>query len=719
MKKYRKRHIWIGVLLMLAMLSPGSVFGQRDTPPSALGTAPRAEYKAGDVIVKLDSKISRSSVTQIRQRYNATWQQNLYNSDVQVWTVPEGREIETVAALNADPAVIYAELNYRYYAFETIPNDPDFGKLWGLSAIKAPQAWDYTTGDSSVIIAIIDSGIDLNHPDLKDKLVQGRDFVPVVQDDIPQDENGHGTHVAGIAAAASNNGIGIAGTSWGAKIMPVRVLDENGEGWTIDSVNGIRWAYQNGAKVINLSFGGSTYSQSMQDVIQEAYSAGSLIIAAMGNCRYKGSSCPVENPTNYPAALNNVIAVAATTRSNYYTSYSQYGTHCDIAAPGGDMSFYGDPNGIYSTLPTYDVHLTTDYAYLKNYDHMQGTSQATPYVSGVTALLWSIAPELTSNELWATLRTTAVDLGDPGKDEDYGYGLVDAYAAVQKFAAPLAPTLNPIDNADQDGDYTVTWEAPELAEQYTLEESADANFDTPITRYTGSDTQVIIDDQPAGQWFYRVRTSNAQGDSPWSNVQTVDIVPQAPTLTILPLGERDAYQLTWSSVEGAQGYRVQEDLSAQFDIRPIFRYVGSATTYTVTGQAEGTWYYRVQAYNEIGEGAWSTTQVTQVAASPLMMPVWTGKTTLYLQYEKFYLTWSSVTSATTYILEESLSPYFIAPTEVYTGLNTVFAGINYPQGRWYYRVRAHSSEGNSPWSETKTVDVVGYVYLPLIQKEAY
>lgn len=154
-----------------------------------------------------------------------------------------------------------------------MPNDPYFGQQWAHTLIRTPAAWDITTGSSSITIAIVDSGIDENHPDLLNKIVAGYDFSD--GDSNPHDLNGHGTHVAGIAAAASNNATGIAGVNWQARIMPVRVLGMDGTGYNFDISEGIRWAYQHGAKVINLSLGGPDEAQNMRDAVNEARSAGS------------------------------------------------------------------------------------------------------------------------------------------------------------------------------------------------------------------------------------------------------------------------------------------------------------------------------------------------------------------------------------------------------------------------------------------------------------
>jgi len=179
----------------------------------------------------------------------------------------------------------------------------------------------------------------------------------------------------------------------------------------------------NGADILNLSLGGPTFSQAMQDEVNAAHAAGRLVVAAMGNDR-------TNNPTDYPAACDNVFAVAATNRYDNYAPYSQYGSHCDIAAPGGEMNYLHDSNGVYSTMPTYSCYYHTQWGYSLSYDYLRGTSQAAPFVSGLAALVWSRAGGLSPDDVQVLIENTATDRGPAGWDEDYGWGLIDAEAAL-------------------------------------------------------------------------------------------------------------------------------------------------------------------------------------------------------------------------------------------------------------------------------------------------
>ena len=422
---------WIAIWLVVSLTTagPGSVTAQGPAgPQSKIASNP---FIAGEVLVRFRAGVLANTVASAPARYDAAYVRSLYNSPVQLWRVPQGHELVLIERLQANPDVEYAEPNYVYHAFVS-PNDPYYGNQWAHTRMQSPAAWDIITGTTTVVIAILDSGIDETHPDLATKIVAGYDYVD--NDTNPHDLHGHGTHVAGIAAAATNNGVGVAGMSWLARIMPVRVLDQQGSGSNAGITDGITWAYQHGAKVLSLSLGGPTRSQSMQDAIDAAYAAGSLVIAAMGNDNSSALA--------YPAAYNNVVAVSATGPTDSKASYSNYGSHCDIAAPGGDMGYVHDPAGILSTMPTYGVWMTNNSPYFStNYDYLNGTSQATPYVSGLASLIWSVNSTLTPAQVQNIIQTTAVDLGATGWDPYYGWGRINALAAVQAARATLGPDL--------------------------------------------------------------------------------------------------------------------------------------------------------------------------------------------------------------------------------------------------------------------------------------
>lgn len=303
---------------------------------------------------------------------------------------------EILTDFRADPNVEYAEPNYVVWALE-IPNDPDFGKLWGLNNdgqtggtfdadIDAPEAWDKQKGQKDIIVSIIDTGIDYNHPDLTANIWINSDEIPNngVDDDNngyvddyrgwdfanndadPMDDNRHGTHVAGTVGAVGNNATGVVGVNWTVSLMPLKFLRSNGSGSTSDAIKAIVYATDNGAHITSNSWGGGGSSQALKDAIQYASDRGVLFVAAAGN----ESKDNDENP-NYPSnyEVENVIAVASTDDEDRLSSFSNYGVvTVDLAAPGEQ---------IYSTLPQ------------NGYGSLSGTSMATPHTAGAAALVWS------------------------------------------------------------------------------------------------------------------------------------------------------------------------------------------------------------------------------------------------------------------------------------------------------------------------------------------
>ncbi|MFC2015690.1 S8 family serine peptidase [Chloroflexota bacterium] len=683
--------------LVFGILGPVTAQTPASPPAEPSARAESAEFRAGELLVKLKVNRTESGPT-VRERHNAYYVEDVYGSDVQVWQVPEGQELDIVEDLKADPEVEYAQPNYLYHAHGT-PNDPNYDNQWAHGLIRSADAWDITTGSSSVTIAIIDTGIDEAHPDLAGKIVAGRDVVD--GDNTPHDLNGHGTHVAGIAAAVTNNGIGIAGLDWQARIMPVRALDEEGYGTTAMIASGVNWAYQNGADILNLSLGGSSPDPVLEAAVSDARAAGSLVVASMGNCRTAGDGCPVANPTMYPAAYGSTIAVAATGPSDSYASYSQYGSHCDIAAPGGDMGYLHDPYGIYSTMPTYDVYLTVSYSYSKNYDYLNGTSQAAPYVAGLAALVWAVDPSLTPSQVQGIIENTAVDLGPAGWDQNYGHGRIDARAALEAVSPPDAPTLYSISNPDGDGNYLVDWSYVPTATSYTLQEDDSPSFTSPTVRYVGSVSQFSVAGHGAGTWYYRVLASNGGGDSPWSNVRSTTVKPGTPNLNAIanPGGEHN-YEVSWSASPGATGYTLEEDESYNFT-SPTVRYDGPALDHDVVGQEGGTWYYRVRAYNGAGISDWSDKRSATVKPyAPTLDAITNGG-----NEDEYTVQWSAAAGAKSYTLEEDDSAAFSSPTTRYVGNNTQYSVTGQPGGTWHYRVLAQNAAGGSPWSNTRSTAV--------------
>lgn len=308
---------------------------------------------------------------------------------------------QVVRKLKDNPKIEYVEPDYWRKA-SLQPNDQHYSLQWGLSKIQAPSGWDIEAGESNqVIIAVVDTGVDLNHPDLSGKLVAGADIVE--GDNVPQDDNGHGTHVAGIAAASGNNGIGVAGVGLGSniKIMPIKVLDYSGGGYDSWVAEGVRAAVDRGANIINLSLGGSGYSQTLQEATDYALANNVLVIAASGNTG--------DSTVNYPAGNPNVLGVGATDQNDQVADFSTYNGTVDVSAPGVDIA------------STYWYYGRSVYAY------SSGTSMATPFVTGLASLIKSKWPEYSASQISSRITDLSDDLGSLGRDNYYGAGRINIY----------------------------------------------------------------------------------------------------------------------------------------------------------------------------------------------------------------------------------------------------------------------------------------------------
>lgn len=408
-----------------------------------------AESVPGQLVVKYKSPSALTSAQQEQSIATAAGQAQVLGRIPQLGIcllqVETGSERSMTLELQRQPAVQYVEPNYRARALE-IPEDEHWPEQWALRKIGAPEAWDITH-NRGTIIAFLDTGLYLDHPDLRHVLWtnpreipgNGRDddgngkaddvhgwhfyqscwtgYCWPYEDRLIDDDNGHGTHVTGIAVAETNNQIGIAGVSWGARAMTVKVLDQNGDGFYYDIAAGIVYAADNGAQIINLSLGGQAFSQLLQDAANYAYGKGALLVAASGN---NGGA------VLYPAACANVMAVAATDANDARTSFSNQGPEVDIAAPG---------ESIISTWPP---------PYL--YYYRRGTSMATPHVSGAAALLWSWRPDWTNAQIQERLQAQADDVNAdlyPGHDRYLGWGRLNLYRALAGLPAVPTPTPSP------------------------------------------------------------------------------------------------------------------------------------------------------------------------------------------------------------------------------------------------------------------------------------
>jgi thermitase len=318
-------------------------------------------FAPGQILVQFRPGAAASDVALVHSHNRGQVLQVLDRIGVQVVRVPNGDELRAVAGYWANPNVAFAEVDGIVRALSFTPNDPKLPDQWGLARVEATPAWGVTRGISTTRIAILDTGIDAKHRDIRPKVVAARNFTT---SSTVSDRNGHGTHVAGIAAAVTNNARGVAGLGSKSVLMNGKVLGDDGSGNWSWVANGIIWAADNGAQVINLSLGGTRHSATIENAVNYAWGRGAVLVAAAGNSNTSGLT--------YPAAYANVIAVGATARNDARASFSNFGTWVDVAAPGVN---------ILSTFPR--------LWWIDRYRWMSGTSMSAPFVAGLAGLVWT------------------------------------------------------------------------------------------------------------------------------------------------------------------------------------------------------------------------------------------------------------------------------------------------------------------------------------------
>jgi subtilisin family serine protease len=438
---------------MLGLAAP--LFGQQ-----------KAKYVDNEVLIKFKSEVSASSVQSVLSDANLQSVETLQPFGVYRCQIRGSESVEeAVEMCRKDERVAYAEPNYLYTIpsvtrepVRQTPNDSRWDQLYGMRKIDAPEAWDKNTGSNTIIVGIIDTGVDDRHPDLKDNMwrnpgesgdgkesngidddgngfvddVFGWDFVG--NDKSPRDANGHGTHVAGTVGAVGNNNRGVAGVVWNVRLMALRFLDSNGSGSTTDAVKCIRYAADNGAHITSNSWGGGGFSSALKEAIEYARDKGSLFVAAAGN---DGQN--TDTFDNYPSNYNveNVVSVAASDRDDRLASFSNFGQKTvDLAAPGVD---------IVSAQPG------------NNYQFLSGTSMATPHVSGAAALVMSEFTGLTYRQVMIRLMGTVDRKSEFGSRTGSG-GRLNVNKALG--TNPVIALVTRLQNTlDEEGPYLVFAEA--------------------------------------------------------------------------------------------------------------------------------------------------------------------------------------------------------------------------------------------------------------------
>lgn len=436
-----------GLLLVVALIVLTG--GIPIAAPRSTSEAQGVDYVPGQLWVKLQRADAAPHVLAATSRWQTRIVGQIAQLGIVALRVPPGQELQIAAELRRDVLVQYVELEHRLQAQDD-PNDQRWPEQWNLRKVGSQQAWD-TTHCQGTLIAFIDTGCYLDHPDLRNALwtnpgeipdngidddgngkvddIHGWHFFHLYNGSTTDsyedldvgDRNGHGTHVVGIAAAQTSNGIGVASMSWGARAMIVRALDDQGNGYYTDVALGIIYAVDNGARVINLSLGGEPQDRVLEDAVNYAYQKGALLVAAAGN---NGTS------VYYPAAYDHVMAVAATASDDQRAGFSNRGPQVDVAAPG------------VSILSTWLL----PYLYWGNGNpgEKSGTSMATPHVSGAAALLWSWRTDWSNDQIELRLEQTADDVNAtvlPGRDDELGWGRLNVGRALHDLAP--GPTLTP------------------------------------------------------------------------------------------------------------------------------------------------------------------------------------------------------------------------------------------------------------------------------------
>ncbi|HDQ73409.1 MAG TPA: DUF11 domain-containing protein [Chloroflexi bacterium] len=532
MKNYIRLFLILGLAFSpLLTLTPSSIHADAPAPPSQQIIVKTRPPLPGELAgaVTLDSILIDCDVQSTTPLFDLSMgdvalKRALGLANVYLVTLAPATDVQkTLDTLAADPAVEYAEPNYVGYG-AVLPDDQYFSFQWNLNNtgqsggtpgadIDAPAAWALTLGDPVTIIAVIDTGADLDHPDLAANLVDGYDFVN--DDDEPDDDHepGHGTHVAGIAAAVTDNGIGMAGVCPNCRVMPLKALNSDNAGFYSDWIDAIEYAVDHGASIINMSLGGTGNSSALHEAVRYAYVAGVPIVASMMN---EG-----DDALFYPAAYTETIAVGATNRYDERWASSNYGDHVDLVAPGSE---------IYS-LRTNDTYFM-----------MHGTSMAAPHVAGVLGLIEALRPGFGVEELRYVLRSTAEDqVGPPNEDKKgwdpyFGAGRLNAALALQAVIPPASVAIEgPAEGfTGQTHTFVAAVDPITVAQPITYVWRATGH--APVTRTGGlSDTLLLAWDAP-GAHSVTLAISNFGGAITSAHAITLALPTE---LTVCPGGGCD------------------------------------------------------------------------------------------------------------------------------------------------------------------------------------
>jgi len=439
--------ISLGALYWLSVLKERELEEIRKLPPPAAGKPPTLQWGEGRILVGPKPGLSEKQLKAALNAAGGESRGRIGSLNVHVVDVPPQAEEKVVAALAKNPNIEFAELDILFDSADTIPNDPYWNDpyFWHLQKIDAPRAWDYGTGNG-IIVAVCDSGADATHPELAGKLVPGWNVVSNTDDTSPIAP--HGTWVAGVVGAASNNAAGIPSIAWDARIMPVRVTNmTSGSAYSSDIAAGIAWAADNGARVVNASYYLLWSSKAVTEAANHLRSLGGLLFVSAGNYNLDPGAAP--NPS--------MVIVAATDEKDARASFSNYGAYLDLSAPGTRIwttNVTSDPKNLYLLV--------------------SGTSFSSPLAAGTAALLMAAAPELSPDQVESILKETAFEPTGIDFDPQFGYGRIDAGDAM------LAALGTPIDKVPPT--VAITQPSSGATVAGVISVAADASDDRAVTQ---------------------------------------------------------------------------------------------------------------------------------------------------------------------------------------------------------------------------------------------
>jgi serine protease len=529
------------------------------------------EFVADEVVVQFKNGTTANMVQKIMNLLNMTKLRDSWKSGkfmVFKNNNPDRPLAQLITKLLNESSILNVEKNYIAHAV-MVPNDPYYSYQWHMSRIGMENAWDESTG-AGITVAIVDTGVKQSLSDLaQTNFVSGYDFIN--NDSDPTDDNGHGSHVCGTVAQSTNNSVGVTGIAYNCSIMPVKVLNASGSGTYTQIIDGIYWAVDHGADVINMSLGGSSGSSSLQTACQYAWNNGVVVVCAAGN---DGSSSP-----SYPAAYSVCISVSAINSADGLASYSNYGSTIDICAPGGDDVDRNGDGYIDGVLQnTFD---SSGEGYFFAY----GTSMASPHVAGVAALVWAVDPGLTNTEVRNILETTAEDLGSSGWDQYFGNGLVDAYAAcIEAGGTPdtTPPVISDVQAVDiTHNSATITWTTDEPATSVVYYGLTTGYGNTEsVGGYTTSHSVTLTSLSPETLYHYKVESTDSSDNTAQSGdyTFTTEEQPVNPEMYVYDISMQ---KNNWWFISRASATITIKDTDGGF--------VSNATVYTSwSGKWSGT-----------------------------------------------------------------------------------------------------------------------------------